>query len=59
MDWYKQNSAEQIGNLTTTSLELLLESDPLENREDKVKQAKNLIHALNSIIKTTFNEAKC
>lgn len=51
MDWYKQNSADQIGNLTTTSLELLLESDPLEYESDKVTRAKNLIHALNSVLK--------
>jgi signal transduction histidine kinase len=51
MDWYKQNSAEQIGNLTTTSLELLLESDPLETGQDKLIRERNLIHALNSILK--------
>ncbi len=52
MDWYKQNSAEQIGNLTTTSLELLLESDPLDNGgEDEAYRARNLVHALNSILK--------
>jgi hypothetical protein len=51
MDWYKKNSAEQIGNLTTTSLELLLESDPLDNSKDKVSRERNIIHALNSILK--------
>jgi hypothetical protein len=57
MDWYKQNSAEQIGNLTTTSLELLLETDPMDNTEqslsaeDKINRERNLIHALNSILK--------
>jgi hypothetical protein len=51
MDWYKQNSAEQIGNLTATSLELLLESDPVENNMDKFERANNIIHALNSILK--------
>jgi signal transduction histidine kinase len=51
MDWYKQNSAEQIGNLSTTSLELLLESEPLEETEDRVTREKNIIHALNSILK--------
>jgi len=51
MGWYKQNSAEQIGNLTTTSLELLLESNPLESGEDKIARERNLIHALNSILK--------
>ena len=51
MDWYKQNSAEQIGSLTTSSLELLLESDPMEETADKEIKARNLIHALNSILK--------
>ncbi len=51
MDWYKQNSAEQIGNLTTTSLELLLEFNPLDDNEDKINRERNLIHALNSILK--------
>ena len=51
MDWYKQNSAEQIGNLTTSALEVLLESDPLRNADDKKEREKNLIHALNSILK--------
>lgn len=51
MDWYKQNSAEQIGNLTTSTLELLLESDPIDNDTDKINRVKNLIHALNSILK--------
>ncbi|MEJ5352619.1 MAG: ATP-binding protein [Melioribacteraceae bacterium] len=51
MDWYKQNSAEQIGNLTTSSLEILLETDPIENNTDTLNRVKNLIHALNSILK--------
>jgi len=51
MDWYKQNSAEQIGNLTTSSLEVLLESDPLEEESDRMTRARNLVHALNSILK--------
>jgi len=51
MDWYKQNSAEQIGNLSTTSLELLLESEPLDETEDQATREKNIIHALNSILK--------
>lgn len=51
MDWYKQNSAEQIGNLTASALEVLLESDPLRNTEDTKDREKNLIHALNSILK--------
>lgn len=51
MDWYKQNSAEQMGNLTTTSLELLLESDPLQSGRDRAGRERNLVHALNSILK--------
>ena len=51
MDWYKQNSAEQIGNLTTSSLEVLLESDPLEDDNDRLTRSRNLVHALNSILK--------
>jgi len=51
MDWYKKNSAEQIGNLTTTSLELLLESDPLGVNQEAVNREKNITHALNSILK--------
>lgn len=51
MDWYKQNSVEQIGNLTATSLELLLESDPMDNSEDKLSRERNLIHGLNSVLK--------
>jgi len=51
MVWYRQNSAEQIGNLTTSSLELLLESDPLAKNEDLADRKRNLVHALNSILK--------
>ncbi len=52
MDWYKQNSAEQIANLTTTSLELLLESDdPVNTNLDEATRESNLVHALNSILK--------
>lgn len=51
MAWYRQNSAEQIGSLTTSSLELLLESEPLAKNEDVSDRRRNLIHALNSILK--------
>lgn len=51
MVWYKQNSAEQIGNLTTSSLELLLESDPITKGEDATDRKRDLVHALNSILK--------
>lgn len=51
MDWYKQNSAEQIANLTTASIEVLLERDPLGNVPDTEIRVKSLVHALNSILK--------
>ncbi|HUI30145.1 MAG TPA: HAMP domain-containing sensor histidine kinase [Candidatus Acidoferrales bacterium] len=51
MAWYKKNSAEQIGNLTTASLELLLESNTLTKGEDAADRERNLVHALNSILK--------
>ncbi len=51
MDWYKQNSAEQIGNLTTSSLEVLLESEPMNHGIGKFERERNIIHALNSILK--------
>ncbi len=51
LQWYKQNSAEQIGNLTTTSLEILLESYPVEGGEDPQSRERNLVHALNSILR--------
>ena len=46
--WYQQDSAERIANLTTTSLELLLENiiskKPLaENEEKKIIQSFNII----------------
>ncbi len=51
MVWYKQNSATQIGNLTTSSLELLLEADPIDKSGDDIDRQRNLVHALNSILK--------
>lgn len=51
MDWYKQNSAEQIANLTTVSIEVLLESDPLVTASNDQGKLKSLVHALNSILK--------
>lgn len=51
MDWYKQNSAEQIGNLTTTSLELIVESEPKNNGMNDSGRERKLIHALNSVLK--------
>lgn len=51
MNWYKRNSVEKIANLTTTSLQLLLESQPPRDRRDKVRWERNIIHGLNSILK--------
>ncbi|MEW6061564.1 MAG: histidine kinase, partial [Bacteroidota bacterium] len=34
-EWYQQDSAERLANLTTTSLELLLES---RSKNDRLKQ---------------------
>lgn len=51
MNWYKQNSAEQIGNLTTTSLELLLESNGFQEGDDRMSRERSLLHSLNSILK--------
>jgi len=51
MNWYRRNSAEQIGNLTTSSLELLLESAPIAQGETIAEGKRNLIHALNQILK--------
>lgn len=51
MDWYKKNSAEQIGNLTTNSLEILLEADQVESDELILTNEKNLIHAFNTVLK--------
>jgi anti-sigma regulatory factor (Ser/Thr protein kinase) len=48
-DWYKQHSVEKIANLTTTSLELLLETSPepdLQNPETE----KTLVQAFNIIL---------
>lgn len=47
-EWYQKESAEEIANLTTTSLELVLESiDPQEalsiDKEEKVVQAFDII----------------
>ena len=47
-DWYQKDSAENLANLTTTSLELLLESintqQPLnEEEEKKITQSFNII----------------
>jgi hypothetical protein len=52
--WYQQDSAERIANLTTTSLELLLENtiskEPLAEREEKkIIQSFNIILSQQSL----------
>ncbi len=51
MDWYQRNSVEKIANLTTTSLELLLESEPPRHSRDRARWETSTVHALNSILK--------
>lgn len=51
MDWSKQHSAEQIANLTAAGLEILLETKPSYNKNEKGIWETNHIHGLNSILK--------
>ncbi|MCB9248622.1 MAG: hypothetical protein H6613_08775 [Ignavibacteriales bacterium] len=51
MNWSKQNSAEQIGNLTAASLEILVELISKENFRTKLGRENEIIHALNTILK--------
>jgi signal transduction histidine kinase len=46
-EWYQQDSAERLANLTATSLELLLETTI---RQHSVKDAKKIIQAFNIIL---------
>jgi hypothetical protein len=46
--WYQQDSAERLANLTTTSLELLLESKPQREVLDEI-EARRMIQAFNII----------
>lgn len=48
-DWYKQDSAEKLANLTTTSLELLLETSNISDVENS-ESRKDLIQAFNIIL---------
>lgn len=52
-NWYQQDSAEQLANLTTTSLELLLESYSLGSSFSREDQ-RNLIQAFNIILSQQF-----
>jgi anti-sigma regulatory factor (Ser/Thr protein kinase) len=48
-DWYKQDSAEKLANLTTTSLELLLETSNLNDVYDS-EARRDMIQAFNIIL---------
>jgi len=47
-DWYKQHSVEKIANLTTTSLELLMETSPSADQQN-VETEQTLVQAFNII----------
>ena len=47
-DWYKQHSVEKIANLTTTSLELLLETSPTSDQQN-LETEKTMVQAFNII----------
>lgn len=47
-DWYKQHSVEKIANLTTTSLELLLETSPSYDQQN-FETEKTMVQAFNII----------
>lgn len=47
-NWYKLDSAEKLANLTTTSIELLIETNPPSARYSPA-QEKNLIQAFNIV----------
>ncbi len=51
MNWSKQNSAEQIGNLTAASLEIMVELISSEYFEDKKGKEIEITHALNTILR--------
>lgn len=48
-DWYKQDSAEKLANLTTTSLELLLETSSFKDIHNS-EARKEMIQAFNIIL---------
>lgn len=47
-DWYKQHSVEKIANLTTTSLELLMETSPAPDLQN-MEIEKTIVQAFNII----------
>ena len=48
-DWYQQDSAERLANLTATSLELLVETR-IQNKNPGSEEARKTIEALNIIL---------
>ncbi len=48
-DWYQQDSAERLANLTATSLELLVETR-IQNKNPASEEARKTIEALNIIL---------
>ncbi len=51
LEWYKKNSAEQIANLVTSSIEVFLEYNPGDRIGTDDEEVKKFVHALNSILK--------
>jgi len=47
-DWYKQHSVEKIANLTTTSLELLMETSPSADQQN-IETEQTMVQAFNII----------
>ncbi len=48
-NWYQQDSAERLANLTSTSLELLVETR-IQNKNPSTEEARKTIEALNIIL---------
>ena len=48
-EWYQQDSAERLANLTTTSLELLLEGNVRKGQTDD-REVRKMVQALNIIL---------
>lgn len=52
-EWYQQDSAERLANLTTTSLELLLEGNLRKGKADD-REARKMVQGLNIILSQQF-----
>ena len=52
-EWYQQDSAERLANLTTTSLELLLEGNLRKSKADD-REARKMVQGLNIILSQQF-----